>query len=132
VNRSRSAGLSLHTRGRSVGPTNPRRQAGSSAPGTGAAERREWREAGTGHRPRDSHRECAPAGGGGGGPGHNRGKVGRENLKKGLLSSVRPVLAVTRDKNQTGSSAWRRAGMNTFSENGNDFVGTLLHEGGVS
>ena len=30
------------------------------------------------------------------------------------------------------TSPWRRAGMNTFSENGNDFVGRLLHEGGVS
>jgi hypothetical protein len=27
---------------------------------------------------------------------------------------------------------WREPGMNTFSENGNDFVGRLLHEGGVS
>ena len=27
--------------------------------------------------------------------------------------------------------ARRRGGMNTLSENGNDFVGRLLHEGGV-
>ena len=42
------------------------------------------------------------------------------------------VLAVTRAENQTGQVPRREPGMNTFSENGNDFVGRLLHEGGVS
>ena len=52
------------------------------------------------------------------------------------VSSMSPhvsaVLAVTRAENQTGQVPWREPGMNTFSENGNDFVGRLLHEGGVS
>ena len=45
---------------------------------------------------------------------------------------VQSVLAVTRAENQTGQVPLREPGMNTFSENGNDFVGRLLHEGGVS
>ena len=42
-----------------------------------------------------------------------------------------PVLAVPRAKNQTGHLSLGERCMNTFSENGNDFVGRLLHEGGV-
>ena len=58
------------------------------------------------------------------------GGVTSLNLKK--LRWQLPVLAVTRAENQTGQVPWREPGMNTFSENGNDFVGRLLHEGGVS
>ena len=53
-----------------------------------------------------------------------------------VLAVYRPytgrILAVYWPKPRLAAPALRRGGMNTFSKNGNDFVGRLLHEGGVS